>query len=262
MSDSALHLSRLDLITLLERQILSGSMPPGAPLPSERQLAERFAISRNVVREALRSLAERRLIRIEVGRGAFVREPDPTAAASMLAISLRGRHVTARHVINARRLIEVDAARQSAEHHTDVDVVRIRDAVEALRPTDALLDQVRADLRFHLAIARASHNPLLEAIFGAMSSMAAELMLRSLSDHDVAREGIPQHAKILGAIENGNPTAAARHMNAHLDVALTMYGSDLDESLNVVAERRMHDAFGPDRSLDDLFSAALGGEVE
>ena len=260
MAKVGMGISREDLVAMLDRQILTGALPAGSPLPSERQLAERFAVSRPVVREALRALSERRLVRIEIGRGAFVRESDPTAAATVLATSIRGRNVTARHVIDGRRLIEVETARLAAEHRGTEDLERMEQALHSLHPDDPLLDRVRADLRFHLAVARASHNPVLEAMLGAISGLAAELMVRSLSDPDVAREGVPQHAQILAAIADKDVTTASSRMCEHLDLALSKYGADLDDNLDTVAERRMREDPGPDRSLDDLFRIATGAD--
>lgn len=260
MAENGLRISSSDLAALLERQILSGSVPPGAALPSERQLAERFGVSRTVVRETLRALSERRLVRIEVGRGMFVREPDPTASAALLANSVRGRNATARHVIRGRQVVEAATSRLAAMHHGAADLARLDSAIAAMRPQDSLLEQVQADLQFHLAVARASQNPVLEAMFGAISGLAAELMLRSLSDKTVAHEAVPQHGLILAAVRERDPDAADRHMREHLDVAMSRYGADLDENIDELAARSLRERAGADRSLDDIFGLAFGSQ--
>jgi len=66
--------TRDELTRELENDIVSGRQGVGSKLPSERQLADRFGVSRPVVREALRTLVERRLVEIHPGRGAFVRD--------------------------------------------------------------------------------------------------------------------------------------------------------------------------------------------
>jgi GntR family transcriptional repressor for pyruvate dehydrogenase complex len=173
---------------------------------------------------------------------------------------MRGKRVTARHAIDGRRLLESETASLAAQARTDEDITVIQAAIDSLSEQDDLLDRVRADLSFHLGVARASHNPVLEAMFGAMSGLAAELMLRSLSDPDVAKAALPQHSEILRAIVARDSAVARETMICHLEVAITHYGDDLDLELETIAERRLRDVVGVRKTLDDLFRLAAGIE--
>lgn len=256
MEARAHRMSRDELVALLEGHIIDGTLPSGTALPGERKLSEQFSVSRSAIREALSVLTERRLISVEQGRGAFVRESDPADAAAVLTDVLRRERVTARDVIVGRRLVECETAFLAANAHTAHDLAVMENALAQLRDDDALLDRVKADLAFHLALARAAHNPVLEAMFGAITGLTAELMLRSLSDREVSTAGLPQHRDILDAVRAGDGESARAHMAGHLDVAMTHYGPDLDQWLDTVAERRLSRLVGTRQTLEDVFRLA------
>lgn len=249
-------MSRDDLVAVLEHQIIGEQISAGSMLPGERKLSEQFSVSRSAVREALSVLSERRLISVEQGRGAFVRESDPADAAALLTDVFRRERVTARDVIVGRRVLECETALLAATARTDRDLAVMQNALVQLRDEDALLDRVKADLAFHLAVARAAHNPVLEAMFGAITGLTAELMLRSLSDREVSSAGLPQHVDILNAVRAGDAQSARAHMAEHLDVAMMHYGPDLDQWLDTVAERRLSRLVGTRQTLDDVFRLA------
>lgn len=222
----------------------NGEQPVGSKLPSERELAERHGVSRSVVREALRTLSEQGFITIEPARGAFVRESRPTDAAPMVGLVLRRSGVTAREVIAARRLIEGENAALASSARTADDLARMREALDDFAGAPTLLDEIAADLRLHSAIATASGNQVLEAMFGSVADFAAEIMLRSLGDPVVTSLAVPQHRQIVDAIDACDANEARDLMVRHIDVALDHYGADLDRPLETVARRRLTDFLG------------------
>ncbi len=240
-----------DLVGLLEQRILSGEFQPGELLPSERKLSERYAVSRSGVREALRVLAERQLVAVRQGLGTYVTEPTTNAAAAAVGNALRRERVTARDVITGRTILEREAAATAARVRTDDDLAEMRRHVFAAGARLGIVEEVREDLAFHLAVARAAHNPVIETMFRAIAAYTAEMMLRSLADRDVSRVGLPQHREILEAIEARDAERAESVMVAHLRVAAERYGRDLDASLEAVAEREMRRLLGGS-SLDEL----------
>ncbi|ROS71862.1 GntR family transcriptional repressor for pyruvate dehydrogenase complex [Curtobacterium sp. PhB130] len=254
--------TREELVTILEGQILNGTLAAGTMLASERKLSEQYSVSRSGVREALRVLAERRLIVVRSGRGAFVREPDSTAAAAAVTNALRREQVTARDVIVGRRMLEAETAALAATARTASDLDEMQRALTNLGIRNPLLERVRADLEFHLAVAHASHNPVLETMFRAISGFTAELILRSLSDAEVSEVGLPQHAEILDAIRSGDGVGARTLMCEHLDVAMSRYGLDLDQGLDAVAERQLSEVLGSRRTLGDLLEVGRVGQVQ
>lgn len=229
---------------LLEAELLSGSLPPGTRLPPERQLSERYGVSRPVMREVLQILAERGLIESSPGRGTFAREARLADIARPLDVLYRRQRPTPRAVVQARRTLERETAFLAAQSATADDLTALQEALGQFDAARDVMAQAQADIKFHAAVARASHNPVLEIMFGSISGLAHELMLRSLGDPTVSREGVPYHQEIFKAIKAKRPEAARRAMEGHLQVSLRLYGSDLDESLDVVARRKLEELLG------------------
>lgn len=248
--------SREELVDVLERQILSGQLKVGTMLPSERRLSERFALSRSGVREALRVLGERSLVSVVHGRGTFVVEPSSDMAGAAIGNALRRQNVTARDVIVGRTVVEQEAAALAASARTDSDLRSLEEMLARLDTSGPILDLVRADLAFHLALVRSSHNPIFEAMFRAISAFTAEMMLRSLSDQSVAELGVPQHRAIVDAVRARDAEGARAVIQEHMSVAVRHYGADLDRSLDAVAERELERLLGPSRSLRDVWDVA------
>ena len=255
-------LSRADLAAHLEDEILAGRLGAGTKLPSERQLADRFGVSRPVVREALRGLVERDLVEVRPGRGTYVRHARSTDAADRLGALYRRHQATPRHLVEARTMLESTAAALAAERATQEQVAAIERALVRFDSATGLIDQARFDLGFHLAIARAAGNPVIETMFGSITGLSVELMLRSLGDPAVARTAVPLHWAILDAIRHRDAERARAEMVGHLSVAASLYGDDYDRNLESVAQRELERLLAPSVTLDDLLAATTpnGGE--
>ncbi|HEY8448401.1 MAG TPA: FCD domain-containing protein [Thermomicrobiales bacterium] len=251
-SQSALHLSRGELAALLEGQILSGELPVGTRLPSERQLAERYGVSRPIVREALRTLSERGLIAVLPGRGSFVRQARATDVASQLDALYRRRQATPRDLVEARTTLECAAVEMAAARATSDGLRAMERALHGFERSQTVVERARYDLAFHLAIARASGNPVIETMFGSIATLTFELMLRSLSDPNVTRASIPYHHDIVHAIQERDAARARAAMAAHLAVASALYGDDYDRSIESVIPMWLARTVAPGVTLEDL----------
>jgi GntR family transcriptional repressor for pyruvate dehydrogenase complex len=255
----AVAMSRDALATHLETQIVEGDLPAGTKLPSERQLAEQFAVSRPIVREALRSLVERSLVEIHPARGTFVRQARATDAAGHLDALYRRSQSTPRDLVEARTMLECTAVELAAQRATAEEIAAIERSLIEFDRSTTIVEQARYDMAFHLAIARAAGNPVIETMFGSITALTVELMLRSLSDPDVARASIPYHRAIFDGIREGDPARARTAMAHHLAVASSHYGDDYDRSNESVARRELERLLAPGVTLDDLM-AAVGAE--
>lgn len=225
-----------EIVAALEDEILSGRLTTGTRLPSERILSEQFSVARSAVRESLRILEERSLISVSVGRGSFVREFKPTDGAISAELLARGGFVTARDLIVARESLEPAAAELAARNRTDDDMERLESALQHLEVTH-LPHSADADLAFHSAIMEASHNPVLQVMFGSIRALTHAMMARSQSDPDVI--GAVPHSKILAPIREQNPEAAREAMTEHIRAASSFYGDDdLDRPLADMLQSR------------------------
>ncbi|MBA3413972.1 MAG: FadR family transcriptional regulator [Chloroflexia bacterium] len=242
------------LTAALEAAIVGGRLTPGTKLPSEREMAERHRVSRPAVREAIRGLVERDLLEVVPGRGAFVRHARSSDAATRMDTLLRRQQPTPRHMVEARLALEGTTAALAAERAEAADLTAIAAALDAFDEADGLLEQVRHDLAFHLAVARAAHNPVVETMFLAIAGLTAELMLRSLADPLTPPASLPYHRAVFDAIRDKTPGRARQAMTDHLQVAARTYGADFDRSLESVARRELVRLLDPEVGLDALLA--------
>jgi DNA-binding FadR family transcriptional regulator len=236
----------------LEQRFVGVGAGAGAKLPSERELARELGVSRPVVREALRILVERGLVEVAPGRGAFVRVPRPSDAARPLDAIFRRGQATTRDLIEARSMLEGEAARLAADRCTSDEleaIDRLLGQLERQRDAGA---QARQDLAFHALISRAARNPVLEAMFASISGLVFEHMLRSYSEPLIAHEANPYHRDVVDAIRRHDPDAAQQAMRDHLAVASRRYGEDLDVEVRDLARRVVERELGPRGGLEDL----------
>jgi GntR family transcriptional repressor for pyruvate dehydrogenase complex len=236
----------------LETEIVSGRLKPGARLPSERHLAGELQVSRPIVREAMRALVERNLVEVLPGRGAFVRSSRPVDAASRFDTIYRLGNATPRDLVEARTMLECTAAALAAERATEIDLIALETAATGCEQAATIVDKARFDLAFHLGVARAAQNPVIETMFRSISALTVELMFRSLSDLAVTNASLPFHTEIVVAIRERAPERARQAMQEHLAVASKLYGADFEDSIESVARRELARMFAPGVTLEEL----------
>jgi GntR family transcriptional repressor for pyruvate dehydrogenase complex len=249
-------LTKDQLFAHLEERIVSGDWNEGDKLPSERSLAEECGVSRPVIREALRGLVERDLIETLPGRGAYVRASKLSDAARPMNMLLRRHHATPRDLVEARKMIECEAAELAARRATSEDLQRMVWALEKFDKARDVIEKTRYDVAFHTSIVQAAHNPIIGTMFGSISTLAAEQMIRSLGDPDISRVGLPYHRQVYEAIRDSEPGQAASAVADHLLVAERLYGEDYDRSLRFLARREVERLFGSDAVLEELLATA------
>lgn len=249
--------TKAELSEYLERNFLNGALPPGSPLPSERALCEAFGASRPFVREVLTGLQQRGKVEVRAGRGAFVREVGVSDVAKVMQATGVVRAATPRMLVEARMSLERQTVALAAQRAGEPEIQAIERALLAFDSAEHLVERARADIAFHLLIARASANPVLEIMFGSIAPLIFELLLRSLSDPATSRRGIPYHQDILIAIRKRDPDAAVDAVSAHIGIAEQTFGADYDIQLDDIASRELRRALGHNAPVDDIISTAL-----
>ncbi|GAA4837683.1 FCD domain-containing protein [Luteimicrobium xylanilyticum] len=207
----------------LADRIGAGEWPVGTPLPGEHALAAELGVGRSTVREAVRVLSSRGLVRARQGAGVFVTASTPSPDWDDLL-----RRTRVADVVEARVAIEVQAARLAAARRTPADLDALRAALTARSgaetaspPDDGTY--VDADLRFHAAVVEAAHNPVLVELFAAFAPRVRSGMLDLLA---LAGPGSPHHhdhdahAAIVRAVEKRDPDGAATAASDHLQGVL------------------------------------------
>ncbi|MDX1881556.1 FadR/GntR family transcriptional regulator [Mycolicibacterium sp. 141076] len=195
-----------DLCTAIE----AGDLPIGAKLPPEAALAERYGVSRSVIREALRSCQTLGLTSTKTGSG--------TVVVASHAASPRYGKFSARDLIEARPYIEVPAAGWAARRRTDAqlaNLTRINDAMQA--ETDPAL-WVQLDTEFHLTIAQTSGNEVFTTVVAAIrDALGQQSRILNAAFAERRSASNAEHGRILQAIAAGDYADASECMRRHLD---------------------------------------------
>jgi len=221
------------VVRQIELLILRGVLRPGERLPSERELAERMAVSRPSLREAVAELQERGLLTSKAGAGIFVTDVLAQAFSDTLT-GLFARHEEAVFdYLSFRRDMEGLAAERAATHGTDSDLAVIAglfhkmEAAHAKRNPD---DEARLDADFHLAIIEASHNVIMLHMMRALYHLLREgvfynrnAMFRQRTTRDSL---LDQHRAINIALQARDPAAARAAVEAHLSFVETALNAD------------------------------------
>jgi DNA-binding FadR family transcriptional regulator len=206
----------------LLQHIADENLRPGDRLPTEQGLAEIFGTTRNVVREAVKVLAAMGRLSVRRGAGIFVASGGAVLGEDELA---HFQPTAMEHVLmllDYRRVIESENARQAASIANPVEVRAIRTAAE-----ESAIDGVRedpetftvADAKFHGAVSVAAHNLFLQAAVSTVRRFAAQsdlLLFHGSAPGSLAEAG-RQHVAIAEAIADGDADRAAALMTAHIE---------------------------------------------
>ncbi len=217
-----------DVLERLTDMIERGAMRAGDPLPSERELMERFGVGRPAVREALQSLERSGLVVIKHGDRARVAVPDARRLIEQLAGGarqmIRAEPGILDHLKDARLFLEVELARRAARSATPESVAvleqRLAEHEATLKRLSRFLD---GDMAFHRQIAAMSGNPIFPALVEAMFGWLAEYYRSLVRAPGVENLTIVEHRRIFRAIKAGDPDKAAKAMHDHISRANKLY---------------------------------------
>jgi GntR family transcriptional regulator, transcriptional repressor for pyruvate dehydrogenase complex len=208
----------VDQIRLLMRQ---GQLKPGDRLPPERDLCERFGVSRVTVREALRMLESSGLVEIRVGArgGAFVTAPSSNRVGENLADLLTLSVISAADVTEVRMILEVGLVPLVCQRATEEDLADLERICErseaALRADDYSMDM---SLEFHTRVAQATHNP---AVVMLVESFRGPILMSLQQAREAAPEmgglGTQEHERFIEAVRRRDADAATHIMREHLE---------------------------------------------
>ncbi len=220
----AVKASRLyeQIVQQVEESILSGQLKPGDQLPAERDLAQRFGVSRTAVREAVKALREKGLVEAYSGRGTFVTNETTNAIRHSLDLMIRvNQQEGTAHLAELRRILEPEIAALGAARIEEQLLGTMREAVAAmdgsLHDPDAY---VEADLDFHLALAEAAGNPLILLLLDSIVGLLREQRARIFKVDGGPERGQFHHKRILAAVEARDADAARQAMRDHLEQVL------------------------------------------
>lgn len=212
MKDKRLYHSVADKIKKL---INDGAFPPGTRLPGERELAERFDVSRVTIREAEIALQALGYINIKTGSGVYVLDVSEKQNGGL-------PNITAFELTEARSLFESEAAALAASQIDDGALSRLGVMIERMSSTDPADDEDSqlADREFHLLIAESSGNAAVQYVVEMLWKMRSDVpSIRDVhaaicATEDAGDRG-SEHADILAALGKRDPDAARTAMRNH-----------------------------------------------
>jgi GntR family transcriptional regulator, hexuronate regulon transcriptional repressor len=195
--------------------IKGGDHKPGSRLPSERDLAVAYKVSRPTVREAMIALEIRGLVESRHGSGIYVTEHPPAQ------IGADDLDIGAFELTEARRLFEGEAAALAATTITDEQVAELETIIaDMIKENNRKQTGEMADRRFHVAIARATRNTAITTVIENLwdirykSPLCRHMLERARSVGVQPR--ISEHRRILAALKKHDPKAARAAMRDHL----------------------------------------------
>lgn len=197
--------------------ILSGEVKPGELLPPRKELAEQFGVGISTVHEAIQSLSTVGLVESRPGKGTWVREDALESIIHPSIITNRLGAIDAETIYETRKFLEVALAELAAQKATPKDVERIwtslRQAHEVIADDE---DFVSADWDFHLAIAEAAHNELLQAFYHLARELLLDFIQDAISLPNVKVEATEYHIAQAKAIEQHDAEKARQAAVDHM----------------------------------------------
>jgi GntR family transcriptional repressor for pyruvate dehydrogenase complex len=197
--------------------IRDARLPVGARLPSERELGERFGVSRTVIREALRHLAAIGVLDVQTGSGARIAQVDGSIVVDSIGLFLR-RHglLNPEKIHEVRQTLELETTRLAAARGTEDDLRAVREAYQRMAIATDAETASQADVEFHRAIARAAENDLYLVLVDSISDVLMEIRRTTLRVPGRADAAVQQHRLVLEALERRDVNAAVDAMRRHL----------------------------------------------
>ncbi len=220
LSFTAVRRTRLfeDVARQVQQLIVDGTLTPGDLLPPERQLAERFGVSRNSVRDAIRVLELAGLVIARQGEGNVVAEVSASTLVAPIALLLTRKRKLVAELLEVRKMLEPALAARAAVHASSEQIARMdeilgRQREKALRgePT------VEEDSEFHYVIALAARNTVVLKLLDVLMDLLRETRVRSLQTPGRLERSLAGHRRVLDAIQRRDAEAAERAVRQHLE---------------------------------------------
>jgi GntR family transcriptional repressor for pyruvate dehydrogenase complex len=204
----------------LTAMIKGGEVKPGDRLSSVQQLAEDFNVGRSAIREALSALNAMGYIEIRQGEGTFVKKVDFDAANQMVSQILQKEDI--RQLFDIRKFNETGAASLAAENRTAEDIVILEDILSKMKKyeKDGDLGE-KQDIKFHMAIVKATKNEMLYRLMTTVSEKMQESMREArqlflYSNEEKMKQLYDEHYAIFLAIKNKDSKLAYQKMLEHI----------------------------------------------
>lgn len=237
-------IERPDLYTEVTTRLarLVATAQPGERLPPERILAATYGVGRSTVREALRTLVFMGAVRAVQGDGMYVGEGEDLVVERLFGLGLIMNRSSILEIVETREMLETEVVKLAAIRRTEDDINRLQGIMAEMRSN--ISNPKRAslpDLDFHVTLARASNNRVLEFCTNGMRSLLESWMDKAVNSEEIVIDIVAEHQAILHAVISGDGDEASEAMALHLRNA----------------SERLLNAIGSDASLADHIGTLL-----
>ncbi len=216
-----------EIIDRLVSLISNGTLKPGDKLPAERNLMKQLGVGRSSLREAVGALSLMGVITVRPGSGAYVTVSPGEFLAKPLGWGIPMAQGRVPELIEARRALEQTIVALAAERASEADIAEIKEHLLQMNENRRKRRKfIKADMAFHGALAKASHNDVLVSLFLQIRNLMrsfTEKVLLVPGAYDSVMSG---HGEIFAAIEAGNAEGARSALDRHLDLVSDILALD------------------------------------
>lgn len=206
------------IVSQLQSFIESGRLKHGDRLPSERELSSIFQVSRHSVREAIRILEEKNLLKTRLGSGTYINTEEESSMVDFLARAIFTEKSKLIEIFQFRNMIEPQIARLAAENATAKDIEALENILKAQEQAlDNIKEYLNLDRAFHLALAKATNNTILVRIIERINGILSKSRAEFSQSQTRRQRSFNGHQKIIHAIKAKKPGLAAEHMIEHIN---------------------------------------------
>jgi GntR family transcriptional regulator, transcriptional repressor for pyruvate dehydrogenase complex len=205
-----------EIATIIQKQIMNGTILPGDKLPPEREMAETFHVNRTTLREALHKLENLELLEIRHGDGVYARNFLDSGNLDLIkaAVSMDVDNATLFNVLEVRSFVVPEMAYIAAQKRTAADLDELKQAI-----FHQDLTMLERDIKVHQMIARSTHNMLCTIFLNFFNQLFRKYGYLYFDDERNIEHSRTFHSKIFEAIKNQQAEAARRIMRGVLRYA-------------------------------------------
>jgi len=225
-----------NIVQQIRDAILAGNLKPGDRLPSEKELADNFGVSKSSLREAFRALEALGFLEVRQGMtgGAFVREVDLKTARNSLFNYIFFQKPSINEFTQLRSFIEPPIAEIAARKITDGDLADLeQNLVQTKKELDSAVFFYDLDTYFHHKLASIAGNRIIIFVIDSVKSAVVNLKLQMHLDANFSRKVYEAHVEIFDALHHRDPEKARSAMLNHIvevDEMLESHRHELEKS--------------------------------
>ena len=205
------------IINQIQALIENGRLKHGDQLPPERELAAIFKVSRHSVREAIRTLEEKKTLKSRPGSGTFVILEDEASVVDFLAKAIHREKITLSEIFQFRELLEPQIAGLAAQNATKEDIAALEHILEQQeKEFDNDVESKALDEKFHFVLSMATGNAVLLKVTELLNHILLKSRDENFQSTNRKKLSLKGHRLILDAVKKGDSKIANDLMVAHL----------------------------------------------